>query len=260
MIDTAVILAGGLGTRLSEETHLKPKPMVEIGDRPIIWHIMKYISSFGISKFIICCGYKGHVIKDYFSNFSFHTSDVIVDLSRKLVSFSDESNEDWIVHLIDTGLSTETGGRLKRVRHLLNPSKPFLFTYGDGLCDVNLSDLYLSHINSNTLATVTAVAPPGRYGSLKVEPTSGLVEGFLEKPRGDGGLINGGYFILDPAVFDYIKDDSVSWEHLPLQNLASDGLLSYFHHDGFWQAMDTLRDKRNLESLWLNNSAPWKVW
>ncbi|CAN1209690.1 Glucose-1-phosphate cytidylyltransferase [Tumidithrix helvetica PCC 7403] len=252
----AVILAGGLGTRLSEETYLKPKPMIEIGGRPILWHIMKIYSAYGITEFIVCCGYKGYVIKEYFANYFLHMSDVTFDMQSNQMEVHQRHAEPWRVTLVDTGEQTLTGGRLKRVQSYVG-QEAFCFTYGDGVSNVNIRELISFHKEKKCLATVTAVQPPGRYGNLNIE--QGLVLNFQEKPQGDGGWINGGYFVLEPEVFDLLEGDKTSWEDsLPL--IASNHKLSAFNHYGFWQAMDTLRDKNYLESLWNAESAPWKVW
>lgn len=253
----AVILAGGLGTRISEESHLRPKPMIEIGGKPILWHIMKIYSYYGINDFIICLGYKGYIIKEYFANYFLHMSDVTFDMSLNEMKVHHKNAEPWKVTLVDTGETTMTGGRLKRVRDYLD-EQDFCFTYGDGLSDVNISDLIQFHKNHGGLATVTAIQPPGRYGALSVIDTE--VQGFKEKPKGDGGWINGGFFILSPKVIDLIDNDSTVWEQEPLGELASKGELNAYFHNGFWQAMDTLREKNHLEDLWLNNKAPWKLW
>jgi len=254
----AVILAGGLGTRISEETHLKPKPMIEIGGRPILWHIMKQYSVHGVHDFIICCGYKGYLIKEYFANYFLHMSDITFDIENNSMEVHQRSAEPWRVTLIDTGETTMTGGRLLRVKQYLEQEDSFCFTYGDGVSDVNISKLIEFHKMHGKLATVTAVQPPGRYGSLKI--SGDQVTGFLEKPRGDGGLINGGFFILSPKCIDLISGDQMSWENEPLSQLADEGQLAAFHHEGFWQPMDTLREKNLLEELWTSNSAPWKTW
>lgn len=254
----AVILAGGLGTRISEETHLKPKPMVEIGGKPILWHILKIYSSQGINDFIICCGYKGYVIKEYFANYFLHMSDVTFDVANNTMEVHQKNVEPWKITLVDTGELTMTGGRLKRVQHYLNDST-FCLTYGDGVADVNLSELIAMHKSHGCLATVTAVQPPGRYGSLQFGEDN-RITGFQEKMQGDGGWINGGFFVLEPSVINYIQDDSMPWEQKPLELLAKDGQLRAFHHNGFWQPMDTLRDKRILEELWSTGEAPWKLW
>ena len=254
----AVILAGGLGTRISEETHLKPKPMVEIGGRPILWHIMKMYSYHGVNDFIICCGYMGYVIKEYFANYFLHMSDVTFDMNTNEMVVHRKHAEDWRVTLIDTGTGTLTGGRLKRVRTYLDPDKPFCFTYGDGVSDINISSLIEHHKSVGKLATVTAVTPPGRYGALEI--LDGSVRSFVEKPKGDGAKINGGFFVLSPEVIDLIAGDSTSWEDEPLRKLAEMGELSAYLHDGFWQPMDTLREKNMLQELWNEGAAPWKTW
>jgi glucose-1-phosphate cytidylyltransferase len=254
----AVILAGGLGTRISEESHLRPKPMIEIGGRPILWHIMKTYSNYGINDFIICLGYKGYVIKEYFSNYFIHMSDITFDMRSNHMEVHQNHVEPWKVTLVDTGESTSTGGRLKRVSEYLKNEKEFCFTYGDGVSDINISDLIEFHRRHGKLTTVTAVSPPGRYGALQLD--GDRVYGFIEKPQGDGGLINGGFFVLSPKCIDFIENDSVAWEADPLVNLSKDGELIAYKHDGFWQAMDTLRDKNYLEELWSKKIAPWKVW
>lgn len=253
----AVILAGGLGTRISEETYIKPKPMVEIGGMPILWHIMKIYSSYGINDFIVCCGYKSFMIKQYFANYFLYTSDVTFDLESNKLEIHEKHSEPWKVTLVDTGESTGTGGRLKRVKNYLG-KESFCFTYGDGVSDVNIKALIDFHKKNKRLATVTAVQPPGRYGYMDIENEK--VTSFIEKPIGDGGWINGGFFILEPKTIDYIFDDSINWEREPLEKLASDGQLSVYKHSGFWQAMDTLREKNLLNSLWEENKAPWKTW
>jgi len=255
----AVILAGGLGTRISEETHLKPKPMVEIGDMPILWHIMKIYSSFNVNEFIICCGYKGYVIKEYFANYFLHMSDVTFDISRNQMSVHNHNGEPWKVTLIDTGSNTSTGGRLKRVYNYVKNDNEFCFTYGDGLSDININELIMFHQHHKKLATVTSVRPPGRWGALNIDNNNLVIE-FTEKPKGDGGFINGGFFVLSPECIKYIVDDNTSWESTPLISLASSGQLMSFQHDGFWQSMDTLRDKKQLEDLWASGNAPWKCW
>jgi glucose-1-phosphate cytidylyltransferase len=254
----AVILAGGIGTRISEETSSRPKPMIEIGGKPILWHIMKMYSAHGINEFIICCGYKGYVIKEYFANYFLHMSDVTFDMANNKMEVHQQFAEPWKVTLVDTGEYTMTGGRLKRVKeHLIN-EEAFCFTYGDGLSDVDITELINFHRKQKTKATLTAAAPPGRFGVLDIE--SNKVESFREKPQGDGALINGGFFVLSPDVIDYIVDDETIWERDPLERLAKEGELAAFPHDGFWQPMDTLRDKNYLEELWELNKAPWKVW
>ncbi len=253
----AVILAGGLGTRLSEETETRPKPMVEIGGRPILWHIMQIFSAYGIKEFVICLGYKGYVIKEYFLNYRLHLSDVTVDVGKGAVEYHRSGAEDWRVSLIETGDATMTGGRLKRVQNYLGDGD-FFMTYGDGVADIDLTKLLAFHKAHGKLATVTAVFPPGRYGALEL--LDRRVDSFREKPAGDGASINGGFFVLSPKVIDYIEGDSTVWEQQPLEGLARGGELYAFPHDGFWQAMDTLRDKRHLEELWTKGQAPWKVW
>ncbi|MDV3353015.1 glucose-1-phosphate cytidylyltransferase [Leptolyngbyaceae cyanobacterium CCMR0082] len=255
----AVILAGGLGTRLSEETAIKPKPMVEIGGKPILWHIMKIYSQHGINDFIVCCGYKGYVIKEYFANYFLHMSDVTFDMRFNQMNVHAGKAEPWRVTLVDTGDSTMTGGRLKRVREHLG-SEDFCFTYGDGVSSVNVTELIEFHKQQGTLATLTAVQPPGRFGAISLGQEQTKITKFHEKPEGDGAWINGGFFVLNPQVIDYIDDDSISWEKEPLQKLAHMEELSAYKHDGFWQPMDTLRDKRYLEKLWQANEAPWKSW
>jgi glucose-1-phosphate cytidylyltransferase len=254
----AVILAGGLGTRISEETHLKPKPMVEIGGKPILWHIMKIYSAHGVNEFIICCGYKGYVIKEYFANYFLHMSDVTFDMVHNRMEVHEQKAEPWRVTLVDTGEDTLTGGRLRRVREYLRDEEAFCFTYGDGVADVDIGALIAFHRAHGKRATVTAVQPPGRYGALAL--TGRQVTGFTEKPRGDGGLINGGFFVLSPSVIDLIDGDHCAWEGAPLETLAQEGELMAFEHHGFWQPMDTLRDKNHLEALWQSGKAPWKVW
>jgi glucose-1-phosphate cytidylyltransferase len=253
----AVILAGGLGTRLSEETVVKPKPMVEIGGRPILWHIMKGYSAHGIDSFIVCLGYKGYLIKEYFANYFLHMSDVTFDIAANRVEVHHASAEPWRVTLVDTGEHTMTGGRLKRVAPYLG-AEDFCLTYGDGVADVDISKLVAFHREHGRLATVTAVRPPARFGALSITDTG--VTGFEEKPHNGGGLINGGFFVLSPRVVDYIEGDATVWEREPLEHLAKDGQLSAYSHAGFWQPMDTLRDKLRLEDLWASGQAPWKVW
>ena len=254
----AVILAGGLGTRLSEETHLKPKPMVEIGGRPILWHIMKLYSHYGINEFIICAGYKGYIIKEYFANYFLHMSDVTFDMKENEMQVHQRNAEPWKVTLINTGESTLTGGRLRRVADYVKSDEAFCFTYGDGISDIDISALINFHQKHKKLATITAVQPPGRYGSLDIQ--NDLVNKFIEKPRGDGGWINGGFFVLSPKCIDYIENDQSSWEGNPLEKLAKEAELGAFMHKGFWQPMDTLRDKNLLEELWDSGHAPWKKW
>ncbi|MFC0666881.1 glucose-1-phosphate cytidylyltransferase [Azotobacter chroococcum] len=253
----AVILAGGLGTRISEESHLRPKPMIEIGGKPILWHIMKTYSHYGINDFVICCGYKGYVLKEYFANYFLHMSDVTFDMSRNSMEVHQRYVEPWRVTLVNTGEETLTGGRLRRVREHLG-DEPFCFTYGDGLSDVDIGELIRFHREHGRLATVTAIQPPGRYGALDMDGDA--VASFKEKPAGDGAWINGGYFVLDPAIIDNIDGDQSSWEGEPLMRLAREGQLMSYRHTGFWQAMDTLRDKNQLEELWLRGNPPWKVW
>jgi glucose-1-phosphate cytidylyltransferase len=252
-----VILAGGFGTRISEETHLHPKPMVEIGGKPILWHIMKIYSHYGINEFIICLGYKGYIIKEYFANYFLHMSDVTFDMQQNTMHVHHNHCEPWLVTLVDTGLETQTGGRLKRVRDYLD-GETFCFTYGDGVSDVNLAELVRFHQEHGKIATLISVHPPARYGALEIDGVT--ITCFQEKPRGEGGWINGGFFVLSPEVLDYIKDDSTPWEREPLETLASRGQLIAHKHTGFWQSLDTVRDKIFLESLWSSNQAPWKVW
>lgn len=253
----AIILAGGLGTRISEETHLKPKPMIEIGGKPILWHIMKQYSHYGIYDFVICCGYKGYVIKEYFANYFTHMSDVTFDISNNKMEVHHATAENWRVTLIDTGEATMTGGRLKRVAGYAG-DEDFCFTYGDGVSNVDVGQLIQFHKTKGTLATVTSVQPPGRFGSLDIKQDK--IIGFKEKPLGDGGWINGGFFVLSPRIFEYIDGDSSVWESKPLERLAKDGQLSAYKHEGFWQPMDTLRDLVMLEELWSSGKAPWKIW
>lgn len=254
----AVILAGGLGTRISEESHLKPKPMIEIGGKPILWHILKIYSAHGINEFIICCGYKGYLIKEYFANYFLHMSDVTFHMKLNSMEVHHKKAEPWQVTLVDTGEESMTGGRLKRVRDYLDDGS-FCFTYGDGLADVDITALVAHHNNHGRLATVTAVQPPGRYGALTFGAESS-VQGFQEKPQGDGGWINGGFFVLEPDVTDHIDNDNTIWEQEPLRKLAADGQLTAYNHHGFWQPMDTLRDRVQLEELWASGQAPWKLW
>ncbi len=254
----AIILAGGLGTRISEETYLKPKPMIEIGGKPILWHIMKIYSAHGIHDFVICCGYKGYVIKEYFANYFLHMSDVTFDMTSNRMDVHQQNAEPWRVTLVDTGDETMTGGRLKRVTDYVKGEEAFCFTYGDGVADIDITALVAFHRRHGKRATVTAVQPPGRYGALDMN--GDVVRGFIEKPRGDGGRINGGFFVLSPKCLDYIAGDATPWEIDPLGRLATDGELMAFEHAGFWQPMDTLRDKNHLEELWQDNKAPWKVW
>ena len=257
-VKKAVILAGGLGTRLSEETVIKPKPLVEIGSRPILWHIMKLYYHAGISEFIVCLGYKGYLIKEYFSNYFLHQSDVTFDFTSNSIEYHQKRSENWKVTLIDTGADTMTGGRIKKIRDYIG-SETFCLTYGDGVSDVNISDLVNFHNNHGKIGTVTAVSPPGRFGALKLDETH-TVSGFHEKPLGDGGRINGGFFVLNPDIFGLISDDTTVFEREPLEALASRRELAAYQHDGFWHPMDTLRDKSYLETLWASGNAPWKVW
>ena len=254
----AVILAGGLGTRISEETHLKPKPMIEIGGKPILWHIMKMYSAHGINDFVICCGFKGYVIKEYFANYFLHMSDVTFDMANNKMEVHQQKAEPWRVTLVDTGENTLTGSRLKRVAEYIKDEDAFCFTYGDGVSDLDITALVECHRAHGKLATVTAVLPPGRYGAL--ERSGDQVTGFIEKPRGDGGVINGGFFVLSPKCLDLIEGNSCSWEGKPLSDLSAMGEMMAFEHRGFWQPMDTLREKNLLEDLWASDKAPWKVW
>ncbi len=254
----AVILAGGLGTRISEETHLKPKPMIEIGGKPILWHIMKLYSAHGVHDFVICCGYKCYLIKEYFANYFLHMSDVTFDMASNQMEVHQRKAEPWRVTLVDTGDETLTGGRLKRVADYIRDEDEFCFTYGDGVSDVDIAASIAFHRRHGKLATVTAVMPPGRYGALAREGDQ--VTGFVEKPRGDGGMINGGFFVLSPRVLDFIDGDMSSWEGAPLSEIAASGEMMAFEHMGFWQPMDTLREKNLLEDLWMSGRAPWKIW
>ncbi len=254
----AVILAGGLGTRISEETHLKPKPMIEIGGKPILWHIMKMYSAHGINDFVICCGYKGYIIKEYFANYFLHMSDVTFDIENNQMKVHQRKAEPWRITLVDTGDNTMTGGRLKRVAEYIKDEEAFCFTYGDGVGDVDISASIAFHKTHGKLATVTAVSPPGRFGMLALEGDA--VQGFEEKPRDDSNWINGGFFVLSPRVLETIKDDTTSWELEPMAKLASDDQLRSFKHNGFWQPMDTLREKTQLEDMWVSGKAPWKNW
>lgn len=253
----AVILAGGLGTRISEESHLKPKPMIEIGGKPILWHIMKIYSFYGINDFVICLGYKGYIIKEYFANYFLHMSDVTFDMRTNEMHVHHEHAEPWRVTLVDTGEQSMTGGRLKRVKDYVG-DETFCFTYGDGVADINIAELLAHHRNTNTIATVTAIQPPGRYGALNIEQD--IVRNFQEKPAGDGSCINGGFFVLEPSIFELLENDITSFEDEPLIRLAELGQLTAYQHHGFWQAMDTLRDKNQLEALWQSKKAPWKLW
>lgn len=254
----AVILAGGYGTRITEESVLRPKPMVEIGGRPILWHIMKIYAAHGITEFIICLGYKGYVIKEYFANYVLHAADVTIDLAQNRLEYLSGAPEPWKVTLVETGEATETGGRLKRVARWLQDDDTFCMTYGDGVSDIDITASLAFHRKHGKLATMAAVTPPGRFGALTMEGDS--VTGFREKPRGDGGLINGGFFVLSRQVLDYVTDDKSVWERAPLEKLATEGQLEAFRHDGFWQPMDTVRERLVLESLWNSGKAPWKVW
>jgi glucose-1-phosphate cytidylyltransferase len=254
----AVILAGGLGTRLSEETSLRPKPMVEIGGRPILWHIMKMYSSHGVNDFVICCGYKGYVIKEYFANYFLHMSDVTFNMRENRMEVHHKRAEPWNVTLVDTGEDSMTGGRLKRVAEYVKDEEAFFFTYGDGVGDIDIAATLAFHRQHGKKATLTATYPPGRFGALDIK--GGQVLSFKEKPKGDGVLINGGFFVLSPKVIDYIDNDLTTWEQEPLMNLAAEGELMAYEHNGFWQPMDTLRDKHLLESLWASGKAPWKSW
>ncbi len=254
----AVILAGGLGTRLSEETSFKPKPMVEVGGKPILWHIMKIYSQHGVNEFIICCGYKGYLIKEYFANYFLYNSDITFDMKNNQMKVHEQRAEPWTITLIDTGENTMTGGRLKRVQEYVKDDESFCFTYGDGLADVNISKAIEFHKSHGKQATLTSTYPPGRFGALDIQGNQ--IKRFKEKPKGDGGMINGGFFILSPKVIERIVDDFSTWEQEPLTTLAQDGELMAFQHHGFWQPMDTLRDKNLLEDLWKSGNAPWKTW
>jgi glucose-1-phosphate cytidylyltransferase len=253
----AVILAGGLGTRISEESHLRPKPLIEIGGRPILWHIMKMFSSYGVHEFVICCGYKGYLIKEYFSNYFLHMADATFDMCHNSMEVHQNYAEPWKVTVVDTGLETMTGGRLLRVRKYLEDG-PFCLTYGDGVSDINIKDLIDFHRSHKRRATVTAIQPAARFGAL--EFAGDCVSQFAEKPKGDGRWINGGFFVLEPDVFEYLRCDEDIWEQEPLRRLASEGQLAAYRHEGFWAAMDTLRDKTQLEELWASKRAPWKTW
>ena len=253
----AVILAGGFGTRISEETDVKPKPMIEIGGMPLLWHIMKSYSSYGINEFVICCGYKGYVVKEYFANYFLHMSDVTFDMKNNKMEVNQKFAESWKVTLVDTGLNTMTGGRLKKIQKYLD-NETFCFTYGDGLADIDLKKLINFHKKNNSFATLTAVQPPGKYGALNLKKNK--VTKFEEKPAGDGSWINGGFFVLEPEIFNYLKNDSTVWEKEPLEKMAKQNKVAAYKHSGFWQALDTLRDKNHLQSLWDSNKAPWKIW
>ena len=254
----AVILAGGLGTRLSEETGLRPKPMVEVGGKPILWHIMKMYSSHGVNDFVICCGYKGYMIKEYFSNYFLHMSDVTFNMRENRMDIHQKRAEPWSVTLVDTGDTSMTGGRVRRIAKYVEDEEAFFLTYGDGVSNVDIAASLAFHRSHGKTATITAVVPPGRFGALDIQ--AGAVRSFQEKPRGDGGMINGGFFVLSPRALSYIDDDSTVWEQEPLMRLAADGELMAYEHEGFWQPMDTLRDKQLLEKLWDDNKAPWKTW
>jgi glucose-1-phosphate cytidylyltransferase len=254
----AVILAGGLGTRISEETHLKPKPMIEIGGMPILWHIMKIYSAHGVNDFVICCGFKGYVIKEYFSNYFLHMSDVTFDLGKNSMEVHQRHAEPWRVTLVNTGENTMTGGRIRRIAPYVQDDEAFCLTYGDGVSDVNVTELINFHKKQNVKATLTSTVPPGRFGVLDISGSK--VKSFIEKPKGDGAMINGGFFVLSPKVIDYIGNDQTTWEREPLERLAQEGELAAFEHTGFWQPMDTLRDKVLLEDLWQSGQAPWKMW
>ena len=254
----AVILAGGLGTRISEETHLKPKPMIEIGGMPILWHIMKTYSHHGVNEFIICCGYKGYLIKEYFANYFLHMSDITFDMRDNSMKVHQQSAEPWRVTLVDTGANTMTGGRLRRVAPYLEGETSFCFTYGDGVSDIDISELIKFHTEAGVDATVTAAMPPGRFGALDI--VSNKVRTFKEKPKGDGGMVNAGFFVLSNRVLQHLTGDDCVWEKEPLETLANAGQLAAYQHHGFWQPMDTLRDKTHLEDLWQSGKAPWKVW
>lgn len=253
-----VILAGGFGTRISEESHLKPKPMIEIGGKPILWHIMKIYAAHGINDFIVCLGYKGYVIKEYFANYFLHSSDVTFDILQNSMEVHQKNAEPWRVTLVDTGEESMTGGRLKRVSNYLTPGETFLFTYGDGVANIDITAELAFHKKHGKLATICAVQPPGRYGAIL--RNDDMVVGFEEKPAGDGAWINGGFFVLEPGVLNYIENESTIWEGDPLKRIAYEGQLAAFEHRGFWQPMDTLRDKNQLETLWENKKAPWKIW
>jgi glucose-1-phosphate cytidylyltransferase len=254
----AVILAGGLGTRISEETSTRPKPMVEIGGRPVLWHIMKSYSAYGIDDFVVCCGYKGYVIKEFFANYALHASDVTFDLRDRSVRVHSSAAEPWCVTLVDTGDDTMTGGRLKRVRRYVDDGEPFCFTYGDGVSDVDIAASVAHHRASGAVATMTTVQPPGRFGAVRFEEQK--IISFDEKPQGDGAWINGGYFVLSPKVGKYLHDDSMPWEREPMETLAGENQVAAYKHDGFWQPMDTMHDRNLLEDLWRTGRAPWKVW
>ena len=253
----AVILAGGFGTRISEETQFKPKPMIEVGGMPLLWHIMKSYSPYNINDFVICCGYKGYMIKEYFANYFLHMSDVTFDIKNNKMNVHKKFGESWNVTLVDTGIDTQTGGRLKKIKEYLD-DETFCFTYGDGISDIQIDQLVRFHNDNKTIATDTAVQPSARFGALNIRENK--VISFKEKPPGDGNWINGGYFVLEPSVFDYLGDNSTIWEEEPVENLTRDGQLSTYKHSGFWQSLDTLRDKNKLEELWSKGNAPWKIW
>ncbi len=253
----AIILAGGLGTRISEETYLKPKPMITIGDYPILWHIMKIYGKYNINEFIICCGYKGYLIKEYFANYVLHNNNLSIDIGNNKITVHSENFEKWTITLIDTGELTMTGGRIKRIQDYIKEDR-FCLTYGDGLSDINISELIKFHIDNGKLCTITAYQPTGRFGALDIDKN--IVKGFIEKPKGDGGWINGGFFVVETKAIEYIENDKTLWEKEPLTNLASDNQLAAFKHYGFWQCMDTIRDRNYLEKLWADKNCPWKVW
>jgi glucose-1-phosphate cytidylyltransferase len=255
----AVILAGGFGTRISEESGIKPKPMVEIGGKPILWHVMKIYSSYGINDFIICCGYKSHIVKEYFANYYLHCSDVTFDLANNNIDFHNSGSEPWRVTLVETGDKTMTGGRLKRVKDYLG-GETFCFTYGDGVSNVSISDLIAFHKARGVMATLTAAQPPGRFGAFELRHDDNLIRSFKEKPDGDGAWVNSGFFVLEPGVIEYIEADTTTWEKQPMERLAAESQLAAYRHHGFWQPMDTLRDKNVLEELWQTGNAAWKVW
>lgn len=254
-----VILAGGRGTRIAEETSVRPKPLIEVGGRPILWHIMKIYSYYGINDFIVCLGYKGYVVKEFFSNYFLHASDVTIDLLNNRVEMHRNTSEPWRVTLVDTGANTMTGGRLKRVLPYVADEEAFCFTYGDGVADIDVGALVDFHKSHGKLVTLTATQPRGKFGALEIDPDGGVTE-FTEKPRGDGRWINGGFLVLSPKVGAYVRDDATSWEREPMETLAREGQVSAYRHDGFWQPMDTMHDKQLLEGLWANGQAPWKVW
>jgi len=255
----AVILAGGLGTRIAEETSIRPKPMVEVGGRPILWHIMKIYAAHGVRDFIICCGYRGDVIKEYFANYLIRTADITIDLRKNEIDVHHTNTEDWRVTLVDTGDSTGTGGRLRRIKPYLD-GDTFFFTYGDGVGNIDITAALAFHKKQGTLATLTAVQPPGRFGAFKLSDSDSQIASFREKPKGDGAWINGGFFVLETPAVDYVTDDALFWEQTPLEKLADEGQLSAFKHRGFWYAMDTLRDKQVLDDYWKSGEAPWKIW